>query len=163
MGETLLDLARDGDRGALARLLTLVERDGADAEALLERATPLAAGAHVIGITGAPGAGKSTLAGALTRELRGRRQRVAIVAVDPSSPYTGGALLGDRVRLAALHDDPGVFVRSLASRGATGGLADAAIETALVLAACGFGTVLLETVGAGQGDLDVSAEADTPA
>ena len=157
----LFDEARGGDRRALAQLLSAVERDDPGVEAVLEACAPLAAGSHVVGITGPPGAGKSTLAAALARELRRGGYRVAIVAVDPSSPYSGGALLGDRVRMAALHDDGGIFVRSMASRGASGGLADAAAETATVLAACGYAHVLLETVGAGQGELDVAAESDT--
>ncbi|HET7769103.1 MAG TPA: methylmalonyl Co-A mutase-associated GTPase MeaB, partial [Chloroflexota bacterium] len=157
----LFGAARNGDRRALAQLLSAVERDEPGIERVLEAALPHARAAHVVGITGAPGVGKSTLAAALARELRTSGERVAIVAVDPSSPHTGGALLGDRVRMAALHDDPGVFVRSLASRGAAGGLADAAAETALVLAACGYAHVLVETVGAGQGELDVATECDT--
>ena len=157
----LLAAARRGDRRALARLLSAVERDAPGIEPVLEASLPLSGEAHVVGITGAPGAGKSTLAAALARALRQSGERVAIVAVDPSSPYSGGALLGDRVRMSALHDDSGVFVRSLASRGASGGLAEAAAETAAVLAACGFGRVFVETVGAGQGELDVASECDT--
>jgi LAO/AO transport system kinase len=157
---TLFEAARGGDRRALAQLLSAVERGDPGSEAVLEAALPNARRAHVVGITGAPGAGKSTLAAALARTLRTGGSRVAIVAVDPSSPYTGGALLGDRVRMTALYDDPGVFVRSLASRGAAGGLAEAAAESALVLAACGYDHVLVETVGAGQGELDVAAECE---
>ena len=158
---SLLEAARGGDRRSLARLLSAVERDDPGIEAALEAAAPLAAGAHVVGVTGAPGVGKSTLVTALVQALRRTGARVAVVAVDPSSPYTGGALLGDRVRMTALHDDAGVFVRSIASRGAGGALADAAAETASILAACGFDRVLLETVGAGQGELDVATESDT--
>ena len=161
MTVALLESARSGDRRALAQLLSSVERGDPGIEEVLEAALPLARPAHVVGITGAPGAGKSTLAAALARTLREGGTKVAIVAVDPSSPYTGGALLGDRVRMAALHDDRSVFVRSMASRGAAGGLAEAAAECALVLAACGYDHVLVETVGAGQGELDVAAECET--
>ena len=157
----LLSAARAGDRRALARLLSAIEREDPGVQAALESATQHAATAHVVGITGAPGAGKSTLAAALARALRAAGGRVAIVAVDPSSPYSGGALLGDRVRMTDLHDDEGVFVRSLASRGASGGLAGAAADSATMLAACGYDHVLLETVGAGQGELDIAAESDT--
>jgi LAO/AO transport system kinase len=159
--QRLLDAARAGDRRALARLLSLVERDGREAEEVVELARGLAAGTHRIGITGAPGAGKSTLGAALAAELRRRGRRVAIVAVDPTSPQTGGALLGDRVRMSALHADPGVFVRSLASRNAVGGFAAATDASAAILGAAGYASVLIETVGAGQAELDVAAEADT--
>ncbi len=158
----LLRAARDGDRRALARLLTLIETGGDAAEAIIEAALPLAAGAHLVGITGAPGVGKSTLVAALARELRLRGNTVAILAVDPTSPYTGGALLGDRVRMQTLHGDPGVFIRSMATRGAgAGGLAAAATGAATVLGAAGFDHVLVETVGAGQGELDVALAAQT--
>jgi LAO/AO transport system kinase len=157
----LATAARAGDRRALARLLSRVEFGGDAAEAALEQLYQHAGQAHVVGITGAPGTGKSTLAGCLAREWRRRAQTVAILAVDPSSPYTGGALLGDRVRLSDLSGDAGVFVRSLASRGAGGGLAEAASAMVTVLDAAGFDRVLVETVGAGQGELEIAGEAQT--
>ncbi len=118
-------------------------------------------GTWVVGLTGAPGAGKSTLAAALVGLLRGAGQKVAVLAVDPSSPLSGGALLGDRVRMQAWATDPNVFVRSMASRGATGGLAPATPDAVRVLAACGWPWVLVETVGVGQAEIDVREVADT--
>ncbi|HEU5319061.1 MAG TPA: methylmalonyl Co-A mutase-associated GTPase MeaB [Chloroflexota bacterium] len=160
-GAALLEAARGGDRRALARLLTLVERGGEQSDGVVAAARAFGGAAHVVGITGAPGVGKSSLAAALVAELRRRGHSVGVIAVDPSSPHSGGALLGDRVRMERLHGDPGVFVRSVASRGASGGLADAASAATLVLTAAGFHTVLLETVGAGQADLDVATAAQT--
>jgi LAO/AO transport system kinase len=140
-----------GDRRAIAQALSGVESDpGGQLAATLYRHTGRA---HVVGITGAPGVGKSTLASALTAVWRAQGQRVAVLAIDPSSPYTGGALLGDRVRMERHAGDPGVFIRSMASRGELGGLAQAAVDAVGVLDAGGFDLVLLETVGAGQGDV----------
>jgi LAO/AO transport system kinase len=124
--------------------------------ALLREMFPRSGRAHVVGITGPPGAGKSTLAAAIVGELRRRGQRVAVIAVDPSSPFTGGAILGDRIRMLRFHDDPGVFIRSMATRGAMGGLAPATHDVALVLDAAGFDTILVETVGVGQDEVDVA-------
>ena len=157
----LVAAARNGDRRALARLLTLVEAGGEAADAAVQHLYPFARQAHLVGVTGSPGAGKSTLVAALAGALRRRGQTVAVVAVDPSSPFTGGALLGDRVRMGALAGDDGVFVRSMASRGAGGALAAQASAVATVLAGAGFGVVLLETVGAGQDELAVAGEAQT--
>jgi LAO/AO transport system kinase len=159
--EALIGAARSGDRRALARLLTLVEGGGRRAESVVQRLHGSSARAHVVGITGSPGSGKSTLVAALARALRREGRTVAVVAVDPSSPFTGGALLGDRVRMSALAGDPGVFVRSMASRGASGGLAAQAAAAATVLAGSGFDVVLVETVGAGQDELAVAGEAQT--
>lgn len=157
----LADAARAGDRRSLARLLTAVENRTAVAEHALRRLYPLAGGAHLVGITGPPGAGKSTLVAALIAALREAGRTVAVVAVDPSSPITGGALLGDRVRMQAYAADDGVFIRSMASRGHAGGLASTSTAAAAVLDAAGFDMVLLETVGTGQSEVEVAAAADT--
>ena len=153
--------ARAGDRRALARLLTAVENHTAVAEQALRVLYPLAGGAHLVGITGPPGAGKSTLVAALIAELRAAGRTVAVVAVDPSSPITGGALLGDRVRMQSYASDDGVFIRSMASRGHAGGLAATSTSAAAVFDASGFDIVLLETVGTGQSEVEVAAAADT--
>ena len=147
--DVLADAARAGDRRSLARLLTAVENHTPVAEAALRRLYPLAGAAHLVGITGPPGAGKSTLVAALIAELRRGGRSVAVVAVDPSSPITGGALLGDRVRMQAYASDDGVFIRSMAARGHAGGLAATSTAAAAVLDASGFDVVLLETVGTG--------------
>jgi GTPase len=158
---TLADAARAGDRRSLARLLTAVENHTPVAEAALRRVYPLAGTAHLVGITGPPGAGKSTLVSSLIAALRESGRTVAVVAVDPSSPITGGALLGDRVRMQAYAGDDGVFIRSMASRGHAGGLAATSTAAATVLDASGFDIVLLETVGTGQSEVEVAAAADT--
>lgn len=157
----LSDAARAGDRRALARLLTAVENHTPVAEHALRRLYLLAGSAHLVGITGPPGAGKSTLVAALIAELRAAGRTVAVVAVDPSSPITGGALLGDRVRMQSYAADDGVFIRSMASRGHAGGLAATSTTAAAVFDAAGFDTVLLETVGTGQSEVEVAAAADT--
>ena len=159
--EELADAAVAGDRRALARLLTAVENRTPTAEAALRRLYPTTGRAHLVGITGAPGAGKSTLVAALIAEVRAAGRAVAVVAVDPSSPITGGALLGDRVRMQAYASDDGVFIRSMASRGHAGGLAATSTSAATVLDAAGFDLVLLETVGTGQSEVEVAAAADT--
>lgn len=165
MGAALLHDLLAGDLRALARALTLVENQGDDpverGGALLAECQSRVGRAHRVGITGPPGAGKSTLVSALTEGWRAQGRRVGVLAVDPSSPFTGGALLGDRVRMTGHLGDPGVFVRSLASRGAAGGLARAAEDLADVLDAAGFDPVVLETVGVGQGELDVARATDT--
>lgn len=149
-------------RRALARLLTVVE-DGRpeDLREVVARLHPRTGGARVLGITGPPGVGKSTLTNALASELRGRGRTVAVIAVDPSSPFSGGALLGDRVRMQQHHDDPGVFIRSMASRGHLGGLSFATPQAVMVLDAAGFDDVVIETVGVGQSEVEVAASADT--
>ena len=158
---SLVDTALAGDRRSLARLLTAVENRSSIAEAALRHLYPRAGGAHLVGITGPPGSGKSTLVAALIAALREAGRSVAVVAVDPSSPITGGALLGDRVRMQAYAEDDGVFIRSMASRGHAGGLASTSASAAAVLDACGFAVVLLETVGTGQSEVEVAAAADT--
>jgi LAO/AO transport system kinase len=151
----------DGDRRALARLLTHVEngRDGVDA--VLAALYPKTGRAWVVGITGAPGTGKSTLVTEIAKLYRAQGQTVAILAVDPTSPFTGGALLGDRVRMRDLSGDTGVFIRSMATRGSLGGLARATRDAIRLLDAAGFDLILVETVGAGQNEVDIVRTADT--
>jgi LAO/AO transport system kinase len=159
--EALLDGARAGDKAALGRLLSLVERGGPPARRVAELAfAPSAAVRHVIGITGAPGAGKSTLTHCLIGAARAEGQ-VGVLAIDPSSPYSGGAILGDRIRMQGHALDEGVFIRSMASRGHHGGLALAAPEAIRVLAAAGLPVVLVETVGVGQVEVEIVGAADT--
>jgi len=157
----LADAAVAGDRRALARLLTAVENRTPLAEAALRRLYPKAGRAHLVGITGPPGSGKSTLVAALIARVREAGRSVAVIAVDPSSPITGGALLGDRVRMQAYAGDGDVFIRSMASRGHAGGLASTSGAAAAVLDAAGFDLILLETVGTGQSEVEVAAAADT--
>jgi LAO/AO transport system kinase len=157
----LSDAAAAGDRRALARLLTAVENRTPVAEAALRQLYPKAGRAHLVGITGPPGAGKSTLVAALIARVREQGRSVAVIAVDPSSPITGGALLGDRVRMQAYAGDGDVFIRSMASRGHAGGLASTTGAAAAVLDSAGFDLILIETVGTGQAEVEVAAAADT--
>ncbi len=152
-----------GERVPLARAISWVENEQPGAAALLDACFGAAGRAFRIGITGPPGAGKSTLVTRLAREYRGRGETVAIVAVDPTSPFSGGALLGDRVRMNDLAGDPGVFIRSMATRGSMGGLAVHTAQVCDVLDAAGFGRILIETVGVGQSELEVAQTADTTA
>jgi LAO/AO transport system kinase len=160
-GTELADAALGGDRRALARLLTAIENRSPAAEAALRRLYPKAGRAHLVGITGAPGSGKSTLVAALIAEVRRAGRPVAVVAVDPSSPITGGAILGDRVRMQAYAADRDVFIRSMAARGHAGGLASTTGAACAVLDAVGFDLVLVETVGTGQSEVEVASSADT--
>lgn len=157
----LLSAAQGGDRGALARLLSLVERGGQGAREVGRVAYGQAGHAYTVGITGSPGAGKSTLTSALVAYVRGTGERLAVLAIDPSSPYTGGAILGDRVRMGQHTLDEGVFIRSMATRGHLGGLTLAAPEAIRVLGAAGFPWVVVETVGVGQVEVEVAGAADT--
>jgi LAO/AO transport system kinase len=157
----LLERARAGDRSALARLLSVVERGGVPAREVGRLAHPSSGAAHTVGITGPPGAGKSTLTSALVELIRADGGRVAVLAVDPSSPFTGGAILGDRVRMGDHALDDEVFIRSMASRGHLGGLSLAAPEAVRVLDAAGFDWVIVETVGVGQVEVEVAGETDT--
>jgi LAO/AO transport system kinase len=150
-----------GDKRALARGISLVENDDPEGWALVQEVYPQTGRASVIGFTGPPGVGKSTLLGALTKLERARDRTVAVLSIDPSSPYTQGALLGDRIRLSDHFLDPGVFIRSMANRGALGGLSEAALQTALLMDASGRDVVLLETVGVGQAEVDIIDHADT--
>jgi LAO/AO transport system kinase len=150
-----------GDRRALARVVTLIENGAPEARTVLARLHAHGGRAHVVGLTGSPGAGKSTLVTQLARELRRRDQRIAIVAVDPSSPFTGGAILGDRIRMQELAGDPNVFIRSMASRGSLGGLAASTRDVVRALDAGGFDTIIIETVGAGQAEVEIVRAAQT--
>lgn len=159
----LAELIIAGDRRAIARGISLVESQAPAARELVAALYPHAGRAHIVGITGAPGVGKSTLVNALALDYRRRGARVGIVAVDPSSPFSGGAILGDRIRMRDLAGDPGVFVRSMASRGNLGGLARATVDAVTVLDAAGFETILVETVGAGQAEVEIAQAAHTVA
>jgi len=150
-----------GDRVALARAITLVENEAPQAEAILAAAFPRTGQAIRIGVTGPPGAGKSTMTARMAREYRNQGHLVAVVAVDPTSPFSGGAVLGDRVRMYELAGDEGVFIRSMASRGSLGGLAGTTSDVCDLLEACGFARILIETVGVGQSELEVAETADT--
>ncbi|HEX4540834.1 MAG TPA: methylmalonyl Co-A mutase-associated GTPase MeaB [Acidimicrobiales bacterium] len=159
--EQLVAAAIEGDRGSLARLISLVERGGPQARAVGRLTYPKGGRAYSVGITGAPGSGKSTLTDRLIAEARGQGGQVGVLAVDPSSPFSGGAILGDRVRMQDHAVDPGVFIRSMATRGHMGGLALAVPEAIRVLDAAGLPMVLVETVGVGQVELDVAGATDT--
>jgi LAO/AO transport system kinase len=152
----------NGDRLALARLLTQVENDSLEGRAALIELFPHTGKAHLIGVTGAPGTGKSSLVNQLALYYRRTKEkRIAIIAVDPSSPFTGGAVLGDRVRMRDLSGDTGVFIRSMATRGSLGGLAQATANMAQIFDAAGFDIIIIETVGAGQSEVDVARLAHT--
>src|ERR1700712_3873032 len=150
-----------GDRRALARAITLVESDDPAGWELVREVYPSTGRATIVGLTGAPGAGKSTLIGALTKLRREADRTVAVLSIDPSSPFTHGALLGDRIRLTDHFLDPGVFIRSMANRGALGGLSEATLQAALLMDASGRDIVMLETVGVGQAEVDIIDHADT--
>lgn len=151
----------EGDKRALARGITLVENGDPEGADLVGSVFPQTGKARIIGFTGPPGVGKSTLIGALTKALRERERKVGVLSIDPSSPFTRGALLGDRIRLSDHFLDSDVFIRSMASRGALGGMAEAALQAALLMDAAGADDVLLETVGVGQAEIDIIDHADT--
>jgi len=157
----LAEAVRAGDRRAVARAITEVENQTELGLGALRILFPLVGHAHLIGITGSAGSGKSTLTTELARSYRRRGAGVAVVAVDPSSPFTRGAILGDRIRMQDLADDPGIFIRSVATRGSLGGLSTSTLDVATVLAASGREIILIETVGAGQDEVDVASVADT--
>ena len=158
---TLAQRLLQGDRRALARAITLVEDDRPEGWELVREVYPHTGHAAVVGFTGPPGAGKSTLIGALTKARREAGRTVGVLSIDPSSPFTQGALLGDRIRLSEHFLDPGVFIRSMANRGALGGLSEAALQAALLLDAAGRKDVFVETVGVGQAEIDIIDHADT--
>jgi LAO/AO transport system kinase len=157
----LLDEARQGSRAALAKLLSAVERGGESARDVGRLTWPMGGTAYTVGLTGAPGAGKSTLTAGVVHALRGAADEVAVLAIDPTSPFSGGAILGDRVRMQDHALDAGVFIRSMATRGHLGGLALATPEAVRVLDAVGFAWVIIETVGVGQVEVEVAGAADT--
>ena len=158
---TLAQRLLGGDRRALARAITLVENHDPGGWEIVREVYPQTGRAAIVGLTGPPGAGKSTLLAELTKLERAAGRTVAVLSVDPSSPFSNGALLGDRIRLSDHYLDPGVFIRSMASRGALGGLSEAALQTALLMDASGRDVVLLETVGVGQAEVDIVDHADT--
>ena len=150
-----------GDRRALARMVTLIENEAPQARRYLAELHQNAANAHIIGVTGAPGAGKSTLVTRLVRELRRRDRKIGVVAVDPSSPFTGGAILGDRIRMMELAGDPQVFIRSMASRGSLGGLSASTRDVVRAMDAAGYNPIIIETIGTGQAEVEVMRAAQT--
>ena len=159
--DSLLEGVRAGDRRALARAITLVENADPLADELVRELYPATGRAYAVGMTGPPGVGKSSLVSALVRHARARGHTVGVISVDPSSPFTKGALLGDRIRLADHFLDPGVFIRSMGTRGHPGGLAEATLQAALILDASGKDLVFVETVGTGQGEVGIATIADT--
>jgi LAO/AO transport system kinase len=160
-GDPLAGRVASGDKRGLARAISLVENRDPEGDRLVAELFPRTGRARIVGLTGPPGVGKSTLIGALTAELRTKGREVGVLSIDPSSPFTQGAMLGDRIRLADHFLDPGVFIRSMATRGSLGGLAEAALQAALLMDASGKDDVLLETVGVGQGEIDIVDHADT--
>ncbi|MFO1217855.1 MAG: methylmalonyl Co-A mutase-associated GTPase MeaB [Burkholderiaceae bacterium] len=157
----LLEQLRAGNPRALGRLISRAESGVAEARPALAEVYRSAGAAHIIGLTGVPGSGKSTLVAKLTAALRQRGEKVGIVAIDPSSPYSGGAILGDRIRMTELANDSGVFIRSMATRGATGGMARAALDAVDLMDVAGYRTIILETVGVGQDEVEVAHASDT--
>ncbi|MDY6855012.1 MAG: methylmalonyl Co-A mutase-associated GTPase MeaB [Thermodesulfobacteriota bacterium] len=156
----LVDEVRKGSVRALAKLITLVENEMPNALEAMENIYPYTGNAYIIGITGPPGAGKSTLTDKMTQKLRAQNFTVGIVAIDPTSPFTGGALLGDRVRMQGISSDEGVFIRSMATRGSLGGLSRATSDTVKILDAFGKDYIIIETVGVGQDEVDIIKTAD---
>jgi LAO/AO transport system kinase len=157
----LLERVAAGEVRAVGRLISRAEIGIDEARPALAEIYHRAGSAHIIGITGVPGSGKSTLVAKLTALLRARGDKVGIVAVDPSSPYSGGAILGDRIRMTELAGDPGVYIRSMATRGATGGMARAALDACDILDVAGYGTIIIETVGVGQDEVEIVKSSDT--
>jgi len=159
--QNLVERLLDGDRRALARMVTLIENDMPVARRYLAELHMRAGKAQIVGVTGAPGAGKSTLVTHIVRELRRRERKVGVVAVDPSSPFSGGAILGDRIRMMELAGDPNVFIRSMASRGSVGGLSASTRDVVRAMDAAGYDLIIIETVGTGQAEVEVMRAAQT--
>ncbi len=159
--QNIVERLLNGDRRALARMVTLIENEIAQTQHYLAELHSYAGRAHIVGVTGAPGAGKSTLVTHLVRELRRRERKVGVIAVDPTSPFTGGAILGDRIRMMELSGDPNVFIRSMASRGSLGGLAASTRDVVRALDAAGYNPIIIETVGTGQAEVEVMRAAQT--
>lgn len=157
----LIERVKSGEPAAVARLISRAETGDSEVREALAAIYKLAGRAHVVGITGVPGSGKSTLVGKLAEKLRAKGGKVGIVAIDPSSPYSGGAILGDRIRMSELATDPGIYIRSMATRGATGGMARAALDAVDILDVAGFDTVILETVGVGQDEVEIARASHT--
>jgi len=158
--QELVNRVRSGDPRALARAISLVENHGAHSIEVLKHLFPFSGRATLIGMTGAPGAGKSTLVDQMAREYRKQRKTIGIIAVDPTSPFSGGAILGDRIRMQAHYADPGIYIRSMATRGSLGGLASTTADVATVIDASGRDLVMIETVGVGQDEVDIVGLAD---
>ena len=159
--DTLLEKALAGDIRSIARIISLIENDSPAKDALLKRIYPMTGKAMVIGITGSPGAGKSTLTDKVIEHFRLRGKRVGVIAVDPSSPFSGGAILADRIRMQRHTGDTGVYIRSMGTRGSLGGLSRGTRESVILLDACGYDIIIIETVGVGQSEVDIIKIADT--
>jgi len=159
--QNIVERLLKGDRRALARMVTLIESESPVAHRYLAELHRVAGHAHIVGVTGSPGAGKSTLVTHLVRELRKREHKVGVVAIDPTSPFTGGAILGDRIRMMELSGDPNVFIRSMASRGNLGGLASSTRDVVRAMDAAGYDPIIIETVGTGQAEVEVMRTAQT--
>ena len=159
--DALLERFRQGGVAAAARLITMIENGGGEAEAIMDALFPETKGAYRVGFTGPPGAGKSSLVYRLSKAFRSKGREIGVIAVDPTSPFSGGALLGDRIRMQKLSEDPHVFVRSLASRGSLGGISNCTDEVADLLDAFGKDLVMIETVGVGQSELEIAEKTHT--
>lgn len=157
----LVRKALDGDHRAIARLISLVENESSFASQIMKELYAYTGNAHIIGITGSPGAGKSTLLDKLISSFKKLGKKIGVIAVDPTSPFSGGAILGDRLRMQSHALDPDVFIRSMGTRGSLGGLSRAAYEAAMILDACGKDVIFIETVGVGQSEVDIVKIADT--
>ena len=159
--DTLLEKALGGDIRSIARIISLIENDNPEKDVLLKRIYPMTGKAIVLGITGSPGAGKSTLTDKVIEHFRRQEKKVGVIAVDPSSPFSGGAILADRIRMQRHTGDPGVYIRSMGTRGSLGGLSRGTRESVILLDACGYDVIIIETVGVGQSEVDIIKIADT--